>query len=700
MTRMSYFLILGVLISGCTINEPSLPKWDTSWEVHLKGDVIKISELLKNNSTIKDSLDLVSGEQTYFINISDTSKAQQIKAEDLSVKTDDQEFSNNLGIFEVAQPTPKVTQGSSFSEIFSNYNPQVGMPFPIIEPRLLTPDPRETTFDEFKQMDIESATISVAFHNNLILGIDSGMKIILKDFARLNDADGGLIDTILFSGPIPSKTLLESETISLAGKSISNQLQLIYRIPLSGTDSVITLSEDDLNSNFFTEVIMSPVRVNRALAKIPGQSIIRVNTAPVNMDDHSIRIAEIDKGKINLLIKNNMNINSDIEIELPNFTDKSSNTLVTTKFVSSQSIENIQIDLAGYFLQNEQQNGSFIENIIYNIVGETHATTEHVWLDHEDKVDVTMNMDTLFFKSLNGNLSPIEVVFDPVENKNIFDLENFSGSFKLPDLALTFNFHNEIDFDITMEMLVTGYHRDPMTNNITDSVSVKMDQLLERGGQSTQCCTVVLDKLSSTPSIVDLVAIMPNEIIVTGRALIEGEGSVRKSDKVWIDYTIDSPFSIQIDEPLLYTGNQETIGNSEISAERRDKIAQNFTEVTLKILSNNGMPIGSDFKFYLSSDSTNLFTDEITDSSEKVVLASQIIAANTNSDGFVNTPNPDEHVFKLNRNQIAIFEQSPLFYGTKVTIGTTEKAIRFRSGDQLQFDTILNIDVIMDPENF
>lgn len=700
MTRMSYFLIMGALFISCTINEPSLPKWDTSWEVHLKGDVIKISELLKNTTTIHDSLDSDSGEQTYFINISDTSEAQQIKKNDLSVKTEDQFFSNQLGVFEVSQPTPKVSQGSSFSDIFSDYNPQVGMPFPIIQNRLLTPDPRETTFDEFQQLEIESATLSVVFHNNLILGIESGMQITLIDLQRVNDPDNGLIDTIKFTAPIPPKTSLESNTIDLAGKNISNQLQLFYRIPLSGTDSVITLSEDDLQSNFFTEVIMSPVKVNRALAIVPGQSIIRINTAPVNMDDHSIRIAEIEHGKINLLIKNSMNISSDIEIELPNFTDENSKPLTTNKFVAAQSSEIIQIDLAGFSMQNESLDGSSIENIVYNINAETYATDEHVWLGSEDQVSVAMQMDTLFFKSLAGNISPMEMIITPIENKNIFQLENFEGSFKLPDLSLTFNFHNEINFDITMDMTVTGYHRDPVTNIITDSVSLKMNEELERGGQSNQRSSVILDKLSSTPSIVDLIAIMPNEIIVTGRAVIEGEGSVRNDDKVWVDYTIDSPFTVQIDEPLVYTNHKESIGDSEISPEKREIISQNFTEVSIVLLSENDMPIGSDFKFYLSTDSSNLFSDEIFDSTEKVILFSQIIVAGTNADGFVNNTSTDEQILKLNKLQITIFEQSPLYYGAKVSIASNKQPVRFHSSNQLRFDAILNFDVIMDQDNF
>ncbi len=700
MTRMSYFLLLGIMFTGCTINEPVLPKWDTSWQVHLKGDVIKISELLESNSSVSDSLDEATGEQTYFINISDTSEPRQVSPQDLSTKTADQSFVNKLGVFEVAQPQPKVSQGSTFSEIFADYNPQVGTPFPVIEPRVLTPDPRETTFDEFKQLEIESATISVVFHNDLILGIDSGMKIILKDLTRLNEPDSGLIDTIKFTAPIPPNTFLESNTISLAGKTISNQLQLTYRIPLSGTDSVIILTEDDLNSNFFTEVIMSPVKVNRALAKIPGQSIIRVNTAPVDTDDHSIRIAEIDQGRISLLVKNEMNISSDIEIELPNFTDSNGATLIASKFVGAQSSETLNINLAGYALQNENQNGAYVENIVYNVKVETQESLDHVWLSADDQVSVSMQMDTLFFKSMTGNIAPMEIAFDPVENKNLFQLENFTGSFKLPNLALTFNFHNELDFDIAMDMKVTGYHRDPVTKLITDSVSVNMNENLDRSNTSENLYTVVLNKQSSTPSIVDLVAIMPTEIIVTGKALIAGEGSIRTSDKVWIDYTIDSPFTIEIDEPLIYLNETETIGDKDLSAEKRNKISENFTEVSLKILSQNAMPIGTDFVFYMSTDSTNLFTDVITDSSEKIILASQIIAASTNEEGFVDKKQAGEHVFKLNKKQIAIFEQSPLYYGVKVSIGATAKAIRFRPSDQLSFETVLDFDVIMGPDSF
>jgi len=692
MTRMLYFFLPVVFLASCTINEPSLPKWDTSWEIHLKGDVVQMSELLKNSEEIYDSTDAVTGEQTYFINFSDTSESKEIDQQDLSMQGDEQHFSYTLGVFEVTQPDPKTDEGLSFGEIFSDYNPTPGSQIPPINPRILEPDPRDLVFENFSLLEIESATFTVIFHNNLILGIDEGMQITVFDHTRLNDADGGLIGEINFAEAIPAGNTLESNALNLAGKTISNEITLRYRIPLSGTDSMMTLTQEDIDSDFYTEVVISPVRVNRALAKIPEQRIIRNNSAPVNADDHAISFAEINKGSLHLQIGNNLSTGSVVNIDLPNFVDKSNKILTRSEFVNANTVKNIQINLDGYNLQNEKQNGTYVDSIYYNVSSVTERTTEDVWLSEDDSVTVHVSMDSLYFNSIQGNINRTQIAFEPVRKDDFFDQSGLEGSFKLPELVLILNFHNEVDLDLNVDFNVTGYHRDAYSGIITDSVTVSVNQPVSRSGQ-----TLMLDKHSSSPSIVDLMSIMPTEMIVTGNAYIEGEGSIAKGDKVWLDYIVDSPFTLQIDEPMLYTADKQALNDKESDSKKRQDISENFTEIEIVLLSDNGLPLASDIKFFMSTDSSTLFDESPYDSTEKFIAETYVSAASINADGFVNKTVKEENLIHLTQQQITLFEQSPLYYGYKVAIEPTSKPVRFRTNDQLRFDAVLKFNSIIDP---
>ena len=225
---MSFYLII-FLLGSCTLYEPSLPKWDTSWKIYLQQDAVKISDILASDPAITDSLDNKTGEQTYYLSIKDTSKTQVITDKDLKTKADNQHFSNILGVFNIDPPATESVQGSSFGEIFSNLNPRAGEPLPPIDPIVIAPDPDEFAFENFREIDIVNATLHLVFYNNLIFGIDEQMSITIYDKMRLNDPDGGVVDSIVFNEKIPAHSFSESNEIDLSGKKISNELQLRYR---------------------------------------------------------------------------------------------------------------------------------------------------------------------------------------------------------------------------------------------------------------------------------------------------------------------------------------------------------------------------------------------------------------------------------------------------------------------------------------
>jgi len=305
-------------------------------------------------------------------------------------------------------------------------------------------------------------------------------------------------------------------------------------------------------------------------------------------------------------------------------------------------------------------------------------------------------MDSLFFDSFTGNVAQTEITFEPIRQTDLINFKNFEGSFTLPDLEMIFKFHNEIDLDISIEMNITGYHRDNISNMITDSVKLNISKVLERG-QAENCCSIILKKETSSPSIVDLISIMPNELKVEGKATVGGEGQVNKGAKIWLDYSIDSPFSIRIDEALVYTGDKTQM--DELKQKRKDQIRDNLTEVSVTLITENSLPLDTDFKFYISTDSTDLYNEEITNASEKIILQSSIDAGKTDNNGFVEKPSEGSHTIQLTNEQLTLFESPDVFYGIKFSVGEVAEAVRFRPSDGLRFDTVLKFDVVMNNEN-
>jgi len=190
---------------------------------------------------------------------------------------------------------------------------------------------------------------------------------------------------------------------------------------------------------------------------------------------------------------------------------------------------------------------------------------------------------------------------------------------------------------------------------------------------------------------------MPNELKVEGKATVGGEGQVNKGAKIWLDYSIDSPFSIRIDEALVYTGDKTQM--DELKQKRKDQIRDNLTEVSVTLITENSLPLDTDFKFYISTDSTDLYNEEITNASEKIILQSSIDAGKTDNNGFVEKPSEGSHTIQLTNEQLTLFESPDVFYGIKFSVGEVAEAVRFRPSDGLRFDTVLKFDVVMNNEN-
>ena len=73
--------ILLIIVVSCSLNELSLPRWDTNWKIHFNTDQLSMSEVLTEES-LKDSLNTEVGDTLIYVSIADTTEPKAIERSD------------------------------------------------------------------------------------------------------------------------------------------------------------------------------------------------------------------------------------------------------------------------------------------------------------------------------------------------------------------------------------------------------------------------------------------------------------------------------------------------------------------------------------------------------------------------------------------------------------------------------------------
>lgn len=680
------------LISGCTINEPEIPGWESRVKVHFRTDQVSMEEVL-TESSLNEGYSEQYGDTLIYVSISDTTAAQSINPSDLAFKAEDDKISETVGIIELDNPDPVRTEPTTLTDVFPDLNVEPGLVLPPLAAQTVTTPPHTITFNRFQEVEIDSAFMYLTFYNDMILTIDSGLKIRIFDAMRSENPDRGIIDSVTFTEAIPPGESAQSTPVVLAGKQISNQITLEYEVPIAATTEPRTLTQEDIDSHFETEVIVENLKVIHAIAEVPQQRIEKKGATSLDTEDKTVNFAEIDRGSLDLVIHNYMQIGADLNVKILNMVDEFGENKEINVFMP-QGTTNKTIDISGYNIRNYLEPGSAVDSIRYEIVALTHPSNGPVTIDSRDSIVVDIMMDSTYVSYFEGSVENLEIDIEPVEETDLVDYSKFEGTFTLPDIVLTLNMYNEINFDVHVNLVLTGEN-----SNTGETVSINIDTVLNGGSSGMPGKTVLtFDKNSTQPSIVDLMAILPTSIKISGNGFVDGQGSVSIQDKVWADYSIDSPLKAIIDEPVYVNTDIDSIARDDLDDEERQRITEDVRDVSIFINTLNGLPLGADFVFVISSDSTNLFDEESTDTT-RIVLTSTIISGDKNQDGLVTEPKASPNELSLTPAQLQLFNKAPLYYSARIKIRPQTEPVLFRKNDVFEYDGYLDIKVKVDVEN-
>ncbi|NOX88716.1 MAG: hypothetical protein GXO77_06800 [Calditrichaeota bacterium] len=685
MFRKVYLLVVsGLIMFGCSLNEPTLPVWDTSWKIYLPIKNVTMEEIVNDSTLIADTTK--SGQPIIKFELKDSTDWERVAQEDLTIQPEEQSFDSKIGSIKLKEKSEVKSTEITLSELLP---PEV-LAFDTIPPypdRTVTPDPKEVTYDFFRRAVIKSGQIYLTFHNDLFVKVNAGMTIDVYN----NGSDTPvLIARIVFDKPIEPYAVTQSNVVDLSGKEISNKFLLKYTIPIAGSDTSQIVTAEQKNGTIYSVLTIENIEVSEADAEIPEQTFTRSHFIVLPEQDHKVINAKISQGSITLNIKNQLPIHSNLHIELPDLVKNGNPKVLDIAVNPNQQIVEI-IDLKGYELLNSSSPGETLDSIKIDLKATVGSNGEIVTITENDQISTTVNSSKIFLESVTGILARIDQPIDPqvLDNEDLFkDIEG--TGLNLEDLQLVLVFENQIDVPLNVNLNIEATHED---GGATETKSMQISATIERSSVSPTT-KIVLDKNYKNPnSIVDLIAILPTKLVISGNAYIEGYGSVAVGQGLRTKYSVESPLSFKLTNPISYKSGIDSIKKEDIDQETRDRLSDDFQNGSFHLLIKNGTPLAADLILVLAADSNQVFTEAIQDSSKKIVIKAELKRGSVGADGYVTAPTPSEVVIKLSEKQTQLFKLSPIYLHQTVTLlPTGDQKVIVRTSDTIELEGYVQLD--------
>ncbi|MEJ2543649.1 MAG: hypothetical protein P8Y99_06245 [Calditrichaceae bacterium] len=683
---ISYFALL--LLLACSVNEPKLPEWDTDWKIYMPAQDFIMGEEIINDSTFiagstNDSIPII------LFNLNDSTDWERVEASDLVLDPQTDHFSASIGDIELGDYDDLYSDSTKIPDIIPPALFAVGDTLLPFDTLTVYPPDDSLQFTEYLYATIDQGELWITFCNETFLDLREGVRAIVYN----ENGTSQYIGEIEFTDPIPAHTSVQSDPLSIDDLTIHNTFRIQYIIPIAANPSPRYISEEDRNGYFCTILSVGELIAREAMAKVPAQSGDTSAAVAMKEEDQQIISGEIESGSIQFDIQNMLPVGCDVTVSLPNFRE---NGLVKTfsHRITAGMNGTITEDISGLEVINHRNPGSVIDSLDYIVTVNSDSVDEYTLITSADSVIVDAATDSIRMASVTGVLDTVDFDIEPVELDEIDVFEDIEGQIRLNDLEMQLVFENQINLPIYADLKIVGKRSDTQ-----DSVVINVSETIN--ASSVSPTTVInIDDSYSEPSIVDLLAILPDDISIEGNATVFGEGSVSVGDGLRVQYTISSPLTIQIDNALTFNSTEiDSITLDDLGEDERDQIVNDLADVSAKFNFVNHVPVGGSFKYYMAIDSTELYSDDITNPSTKIIIEASIDPAIKGSDNYVQSAVTSEWNHEFTDEQLDIFNYPTIYTRQVLTILSTDGEVKIRQDDSIEIEAILDFKATVNSES-
>ena len=365
------------------------------------------------------------------------------------------------------------------------------------------------------------------------------------------------------------------------------------------------------------------------------------------LDDSTIiNSALLESGKLTLLIDNNIGIEADVFFQINEFY-KNAVSLDTTFGINSGTSE-VQIDLSGFSLilptGIDTQKVNYISNI-------SLPPDQEMTLSLSDSISITVKLTDLSFQSVTGQINPITVEIEPVEQVIDALPEELDG-FNFNDVEMFLDFNSSIDLPVYLDLRITAYN------------DTRGDSVIR----------IVNQNIHANPNIQisnasDLINIRPDRILARGTAQVgdlDSIGTVSSNDSLSGIMSIRAPLMFIIDPGALISPKPSEF------IEEGDSlgIPDGLIDAALIMRINNQWGFGASLSVHMAPDSLSIENGEVDTLLSNFTFAPKISITDT--------------IF-LDQVALNLLKSSPSWIQPQIRIiSTDDNPVKFLSTDTLK----------------
>jgi hypothetical protein len=657
MKRLIVFLtIVSLPFFYCTLDfpeDPKAPKWDVEIEKIplLKADTLRLGEQLDEDDFKRNGSDSILSidinEQTQF-DLKDILKspAQQ------------KSFTDQLGEIKV-NVTQFVESEIGFAEIYPGLSSYLGTNTVVPETQI-TPVEKGLELPDFESISVKSGGIILELTNQLGFAFDGDMKLDVIDEGRGNS----LVQTINLERIENGQTA--NFHVDLSGKIISNRFKGVLYGTLKGSNGQEVFIS--INSGLLVKITPESIVVNEATARLPIQGFDLSGSADVNLDSLRIRRAKIASGFIKLIIFNEFDFGIELNISTPNIVDNNNNQMSRIITITEHSEQEIMFILDNTTIDLDAKNLEF--DIEMTILPEPDRMYT---IKSTDELSVDIEVSEIRFESITGDFD-ISTQFPEIHETIFEDAPEDIDNFKFHDVILKVGFI-ESPFVMELDINITAM-KDGISKQlpIVTTLSQNEELVLSRTG---------INNDYSSPTFVDLINLLPEEIIIEGNVRVKGQNvTFSKDDQIGVNYGIDFP--------LIFSANQASFSQNdtlEIEDDMRDFLRDNSMSAGITMSVENGLPISGELSLLVGPDSTNISSTIVTINLPKPILTS----------GVVTTPGVTTININLDQPRFLAIANAN-FYQFAITIDDISEAAITAKNYLIVHDVFISGSFLFDPE--
>ena len=308
----------------------------------------------------------------------------------------------------------------------------------------------------------------------------------------------------------------------------------------------------------------------------------------ISLDDSTIvHNALLKSGVLSLSINNSIGVVADVFFQITEFY-KNSISLDTT-FTINSGISEVQIDLSGYNLVLPSDVDTQKVNYVSNI---SLPSDQEMTLSLSDSISISVNMTDMAFQSVTGQINPVFIDIDPVE-QTIDALPEELDGFDFNDVEMSLDFNSSIDLPVYLNLSITAYND---TNG--DSITRMVNQNIHANPN--------IQILNAS----ELINIRPDRIVARGSAKVgnlDSVGTVASDDSLSGVMSVRAPLMFLVDagalispDPVEFVEQGDSLG-----------IPDEIIDAALVMTINNQWEFGASVSVLLGPDSLAIENGEV-----------------------------------------------------------------------------------------